>query len=314
MDRSFIIRHPEAVAFTQEQLKVFWLPDEIKVEKDLPDFKTNMTEAEQHAVTTILKLFSAYEVYAGIDYWLGKVLPHYQKVPEICRMASTFGMFELAVHQPFYTKLNEVVGLHTEEFYSSYKEIDALKQRMVFIDDLLEEKLSPVQLAVFSLIEGSVLYSSFATLKHFQNNGKNKLNNVVRGIDFSVRDENIHCLAGAWLYRLETQGFPPELKEFLEKQVKQYAQTIYEHECSIIDLTFEKGHIDGITPVQLKHFVESRINLCLSHLGMSKMFDVKYNPIADWFYTSINSYKFNDFFAGVGNEYQRDWAESEFVW
>ena len=314
MERSFIVRYQEPIKFTEEQLKVFWLPDELKVEKDLPDFKTKMTAAEQHAVSTTLKLFSAYEVYAGIDYWLGKVLPHYKNIPEICRMASTFGMFELAVHQPFYTKLNEVVGLHTEEFYSSYKEIEVLKNRMSFIDNLLEEDVSPVQLAVFSLIEGCVLYSSFAFLKHFQNNGKNLINTVVRGIDFSVRDENLHCLGGAWLYNLETSHFSDELKGHFEREVKEYANIIYEHECGIIDLMFANGSIEGITPIQLKHFVESRINLCLSHLGMSKLFEVKYNPIADWFYTSINSYKYNDFFSGVGNEYQRNWAESEFVW
>src|SRR3546814_10716241 len=58
-----------------------------------------------------------------------------------------------------------------------------------------------VSLGCFSLIEGAVLYSSFAFLKHFQTRGKNKLLNVVRGINFSVRDENLHCVAGSWLIR-----------------------------------------------------------------------------------------------------------------
>jgi ribonucleoside-diphosphate reductase beta chain len=49
-------------------------------------------------------------------------------------------------------------------------------------------------------------------------------------------------------------------------------------------------------------------------LGYEKLFEVKYNPIADWFYDGINGYSFNDFFSGIGNQYHREWDASEFVW
>src|SRR3546814_9244700 len=68
---------------------------------------------------------------------------------------------------------------------------------MEFIDSLVNQHDDLVSLGCFSLIEGAVLYSSFAFLKHFQTRGKNKLLNVVRGINFSVRDENLHCVAGS---------------------------------------------------------------------------------------------------------------------
>ena len=43
------------------------------------------------------------------------------------------------------------------------------------------------------------------------------------------------------------------------------------------------------------------------------MFEVTYNPIADWFYDGINNYQFIDFFSGgAGREYQRDWDEDGF--
>lgn len=47
----------EPVEFADQQLKVFWLPDEIKVEKDIQDVLVNFSEAEKHAVITTLKLF-----------------------------------------------------------------------------------------------------------------------------------------------------------------------------------------------------------------------------------------------------------------
>lgn len=314
---SFVTKYPQAVDFANKQLSIFWLPDEIKVEKDVHDIIVNMSESERHGVITVLKLFTLYELYAGAEYWSTRVLQSFPR-PEIQRMAATFSMFELAVHQPFYAKLNEALGLNTDEFYESYTDNPVLKERMEFIDNYVNSERLDLSLAVFSLIEGVVLYSSFAFLKHFQSQGKNKLLNVVRGINFSVRDEALHSEAGAWLFRQlkQEQGFVGDVTSDgpLRLEVAEAAKKIYEHECLIIDMIFEKGKIDGITPKQLKHFVESRINLCLKNLGYDKMFDVTYNPIGEYFYKGINNFIFNDFFTGIGSSYSRNWDEKSFQW
>jgi ribonucleotide reductase beta subunit family protein with ferritin-like domain len=163
------------------------------------------------------------------------------------------------------------------------------------------------------MIEGAILYSSFAFLKSFQANGKNKIINVVRGIDFSVRDENLHCIGGAWLYNqfsAELGGVDDSVKERLVEA----ARRIYEHEYRIAQMVFEKGDIEGINLVDLEVFVKSRINLCLENLGIDPIYEVKKNPIADWFYDDINSIRFHDFFTGSGSEYNRNWDESAFKW
>jgi len=53
---SLVVNYKEAVEFTNQQLKIFWLPDEIKVEKDVQDILVNFTESEKHGVLTTLKL------------------------------------------------------------------------------------------------------------------------------------------------------------------------------------------------------------------------------------------------------------------
>ena len=159
---------------------------------------------------------------------------------------------------------------------------------------------------------------------HYQSEGKNKLMNVVRGINFSVRDENLHSMAGAWAFKLKMkekqeawkkQGYDVEklVKVILEK-ISETEDLLVEHEDAIIDKIFEKGDIPGITSHQLKQFVRSRVNECRKQLGLEKKYDVKYNPIADWFYKGINNYQFNDFFSGQGREYNRNWDESAFTW
>lgn len=317
-NKAYIFNYPEANEFANKQNGVFWQADEIKVEKDKQDILINMTPAERHGVITTLKLFTKYELIVGNEYWGSVIAKRYPR-PEIEKMASSFSFFELNVHAPFYAKINEVLGLATEEFYTSYVNDPVLNDRMEFIDSILKNKNELLSLAGFSMIEGAVLYSSFAFLKHFQSEGKNKLMNVVRGINFSVRDENLHAEAGAWLFKTlkkEMYDINPNDPSFvdLEEQIADIARTIFAHECRIIDMIFEKGSIDGITVKQMQRFVESRINLCLENLGFKKIFEVTYNPIKEWFYKGINNFSFNDFFSGMGNQYNRNWSETEFVW
>ena len=57
----------EPIEFADQQLKIFWLPDEVKVEKDVQDVLVNFSESEKHGVITTLKLFSLYETHAGVS-------------------------------------------------------------------------------------------------------------------------------------------------------------------------------------------------------------------------------------------------------
>jgi ribonucleotide reductase beta subunit family protein with ferritin-like domain len=311
----YVIDYPTATEFADKQLDVFWHWNEIKVKKDIHDMKTALTPAEYHGVITVLKLFTLYELIAGSEYWGKRVMEEFPR-PDIQRMASAFSFFELNVHAPFYREINKLLGLDVPSFYEDYVEDETLKSRMEFIDEFVEHKDLLTSLAVFSMVEGAVLYSSFAFLKHFQAEGKNLLTNITAGIDFSVRDENLHSMGGAWLYQAlaaETKE-SPEKTEARKKAIYAAAEAIYEHECRIVDMIFEKGTIRGITVKQMKYFVQSRIDLCLGQIGLEPIYNVGYNPIGNWFYKNINGGRFHDFFVTVGSEYNRNWEEKGFVW
>lgn len=308
-----ITEYKEPKEFADKQMHIMWFPDEIKVEKDIHDVLTNFTEAEKHGVITTLKLFSIYELFVGDEFWRDRFTKMFDQ-PEFHMMASVFSMTELYVHAPFYRKINELLHIDNEEFYTSYVNDAVLKSRIDFIDDTTKSQDDMYALGVFSMIEGAILYSNFAYLKHFQSEGKNKLTNVVRGLNFSLRDESLHAAASAWCFKLKLQSYPEEKKAKLQEDLYAAAQMLYEHECRIIDMVFEKGKQDGITATQMQHFIQSRLNECLMAMGYKKLYDVKYNPIGEWFYKAINDYQFNDFFAGVGNQYQRNWDETAFTW
>ena len=143
-------------------------------------------------------------IKAGVEYWGGRIMRRY---PSACiqRMATAFANAELNMHAPFYNELNKALNIDTLEFYTSYVDTPVLKERMDFIDDLISSKDDAISIAVFSMVEGVTLYSTFAFFKHFRANGKNKLKNLVSGINASVRDETLHSTGGAWLFSKELQ-------------------------------------------------------------------------------------------------------------
>lgn len=319
----YTVDYPIAIEFAKQQAEIFWLPDEIEVEKDLHDLKTNFSESEYHGVISTLKLFTIYELSVGNDYWQNYVTKLFPR-PDIQRMATTFAFMEIGVHAPFYNKINEVLGLDTDEFYNSYKEDDVLANRMAWIGkrtakvDNVYNILKSV--GGFSMIEGAVLYSSFAFLKHFNSAGKNKLININAGINFSAIDETLHSQAGAWLFRTLLQEAEADGQlstaqlNLLNHELEDTAKVILEHESIIIDKIFEKGAIKGITENQLKHFVESRLDICLENLEFKGIFKPTYNPIAKWFYKDLESSTLHDFFSSTGNDYNRNWIEGKFQW
>ena len=308
----YIVEYPEAIQFTDTQMGIFWPPNEIKVEKDVQDIRVRLTEAERHGVTTALKLFTKYELIIGEEYW-GRIATAFSKPADIQRMANCFSFFELNIHAPFYSKINEALGLANETFYSDYVNDPVLNERINMLEQYANSYDIPKFLIALAFAEGAILYSNFAFLKHFQSQGKNKITNIVRGINFSARDEALHSEASAWLFKtlMEEQKIPhSDYKDVLDE----IATIVRQHEHAIVDKLFEKGSIEGITDVQLKHFIDSRINLVARNLGYHNLYEVKYNPIAEWFYDGINGYVMNDFFAGQGREYSRNWDEGELTW
>lgn len=297
-----------------------WLPEEVKVEKDKQCMLTEMTPAEYHGIVTTLKLFTLYELKAGNDYW-GNRYKRIMKGPEFHRLASVYTMYELAVHKPFYSKINEALSLDSDEFYTEYTQDPILSSRMEFIGRVLDDPNDLVSIGAFSMVEGGILYSNFAFLKHFSSNGKNKVPNIGRGINFTVSDESEHQQAGALTFRhlyhdamedgcfQQLYGDP----DMVKARLVEAAKTIYEHEAHVIDLVFEKGDIEGISSGQLRVFVRSRLNNCIQDLGYDAIWPEEDNPIGEWFYDNITSYQSNDFFAGIGNAYNRSWPEDEFL-
>lgn len=304
----FDVKYPEALEFMERQSSIFWPAHEVHVANDIHNLRTECTESEQHGIITVLKLFSLYELIIGEEAWGGRYMRTFKPF-ELQSMASLFSAIELSVHLPFYKKINDLLNASDPEFYTSYKEDSVLSARMSFINQMLNHKDDRIYLASFAFLEGAVLFSSFAFIKHFQANGKNKLVNTVSGINFSMRDENLHCQAAAWTFReLCKSSQLSKLEEFI---ISDIAREVVYIENRIISMIFSKGPIEGITEEELKQFVLHRVDYVLGLLGLENE-EADAGPIGKWFYDNANGYKMADFFITTNNEYLRRWNDEMF--
>ena len=318
----FIIEYPQALTYLDKQEEIDWTHHEYDLNNDVHDILTKTSKSESIAITRRQMLFTLYETKIGNEYWSDFVAKIFNRPGDIQRVARYFSKMESCVHAPSYFKLTELLHLDTEEFCNEYKEIDVLRNRMNWIGKQTNDKgdyFSRLKsLAVFSMIEGVVLYSSFAFFKHFQSQGKNIIPNFVSIIDKSVDDEQIHSSFGAYLYKTVLNEVLLEEPNFdlikLQNEIKEVAEKIVEHEEIIINFANPDNNISHYDNKDDLIFVKSRVNLCLNQLNISPIYTITENKIADWFYKDINSSTLHDFFSKSGSEYSRKWKKLNFIW
>lgn len=316
---AYVFRYEAPAEIAKTQRSVFWTPEEINVDGDKQDFLVNMSFAEQEAIKTTLKLFTMYELLLN-EAWGSRIYNDFPR-PETQMMSSTFAMMENSVHSVFYSNLNKVLMIDNEDFYLSYKNDPILAERIKFVNDAIASEDLMLSIAAFTLLENCVLYSNFAFIKHYQSNGKDMIKNVVSGINFSARDEEIHAQGAAWLFNQTLSEYKDSVskeeygkeEKLLHDHIYELANHLYEHEARIVDMLFSNGPIPGITADSLKEFIKSRINLTLLNLNLEEVFKVEDNPVAEWFYAGVSGISQHDFFAITGNSYRRDWDEKEFT-
>lgn len=315
--------YPECIEFANNQLHAFWLHTEPSVELDKQQLLVELSDEERESIIKVLKLFVHYEMTIGNSFWsqIGNVMPR----SEIIRMTSIFSAMESSVHAPFYNEINRILDIDYPEFYLEYKNEKVLKDRMEFLNSQcnLSKKSTIIDilttLATFSFIEGCVLYSSFAFLKSFQANGYNKIGHIVTGVDWVVRDENLHQQAAAYLYNTLLNECKLNQFEYIElcERVDKVYKSVVEHEIEISKLVFKNGSINDINHNDMIKFIKNRASHCLGFLNTnlgSGIVEGDKSSINQWFYGNINAPKLGDFFVRTSTEYSKKWSENKLKW
>jgi ribonucleotide reductase beta subunit family protein with ferritin-like domain len=293
-----------------------WTWMELDVEKDKQDFLVLMTPAEQNVTVNFLKVFLKYEIINGDNYWSGRFIQMFPR-PEFRRKAAWNAHQEDNMHGPFYNELNRILGKNTDEFYSSWQETPALKIRVDNIGKLLAHPLDLISLAGFNFLEGGILYSTFGFFKHYQQGGKNLLNVVVRGIDFSILDENNHARDSALAFNIvvregiEAGILTPAILNEIYAEIYRVAVEFRETELDILNSVWGEEIIEGVTKNQLINFVSHQLNDCLILMNLKPLFKISDKTIVEWFPRAALLRQDNDPFQGQSREYNTGLDESK---
>lgn len=298
--------YPQAFQYMKLQQNSFWLPSEVSMMEDIADWKSNLSESEKQIIGQVLKSFTQTETHIN-EYWssyVSKVFPKY----EIQMMCSVFSSFE-SIHIEGYDYLNTELGIEDYEAFLSDKtaldKLDRLKEM-----DLSSKSSIARSLAIFSAFtEGVSLYSSFAILANLSR--FNLLKNVKNIIAWSQRDEELHSVAGCWLFRTFISENPEIWTDELKKEIYEAARLTVQLEDNFIDSVFSLGDMRGLDPKDLKNFIRDKANKKLNELGLKnnwKNIDKESLQNISWFDTLSYGISNVDFFSARVNEYIRvDW-------
>jgi ribonucleoside-diphosphate reductase beta chain len=306
-------RYQWAYDYWFQQQNAHWMFQEINMQKDISDWKNELSEKEKSVIGQILKGFFQSETQIA-DYW-STYVTNWFPVPEIRMMAQTFGAFE-TIHAVAYSYLNEV--LHLEDYEAFLHDPTIMNKLDVLINvDKNDDSLTNIarSLALFSACaEGIQLFSSFAIMLSLRK--KNLMTGIGQQMIFSIRDESLHSEAGCKLYNTLIDENPGLYDASLEYDIITGFDLALRNEFAFIDEVFKLGDLDTITKAQVQNFMYDRANRKLKELRVNHSYPVDEELLKemDWFYILVSGEQQTDFFFNRETGYAKpnaDWETEE---
>ena len=295
-------KYPWAVNYAIDHERIHWGEWEAKLQDDVTQWKGNkLNGTEKNHITQILRLFTQTDVAVGTNY-IENYLPKF-KNNEIRAMLSSFVNREF-VHQRSYALLNDTLGLPEDEF-SAFTGIKAMADKLEFMADIDVNSQSGLALAVARSVlnEGMSLFSAFAMLLNYQRFGKMK--GMCEIVEWSIRDESMHCEGMAKLFRQFCDEHPRIVTDEFKANIYQMFRDAIKLEDKVIDIAFELGDVEGLTAKEVKQYIRYIADRRLIQLGLKANWHVKENPL-DWLDWIINGDSFKNFFEGTVTDYSSD--------
>jgi len=307
-------RYPWAYEFWKKQQQVHWMPEEVPLGEDCKDWAVKLSDAERNLLTQIFRFFTQSDVEVGANY-MKNYMPLFRPV-EVSMMLSSFSNME-TIHVAAYALLLETIGMPDSEFsaFMEYKEMSAKHDYLGQFGVETNEDIA-VSMAVFgAFTEGLQLFASFAMLMNFPR--FNKMKGMGQIVTWSIRDESLHCEGMIKLFHTfcaETNVMTDELRE----KIRECCRTVIALEDKFIDLAFEMGPVEGMTPTDIKNYIRYIADWRLGQLKLEPIYGITKHPLP-WLSEILNGVEHANFFEQRATEYSKgatrgDWHGDDGVW
>ena len=307
-------RYPWAYDFWKIQSQVHWLPEEVPLGEDCKDWATKLTDKERNLLTQIFRFFTQSDVEVGANY-MENYMPLFKPV-EVRMMLAAFSNME-TIHIAAYALLLETIGMPDTEF-SAFMEYEEMAAKHDYLGKFGCETDKDIltSMAVFGgFTEGLQLFASFAMLMNFPR--FNKMKGMGQIVSWSVRDESLHCEGMMKLFHTfaeETGALTKSVKD----DIADCCKTVVSLEDKFIELAFEAGEVEGMTPEDIKNYIRYIADWRMKQLKLPTIYGVEEHPIP-WLTEILNGVEHANFFEARATEYskgatQGDWHGDAGVW
>ena len=290
-----------------------WLHTEVPMLEDTKDWK-RLNEIDKKFLTHIFRFFTQGDIDVAGGY-VTNYLPYFPQ-PEVRMMLLGFAARE-ALHVAAYSHLIETLGL-PETTYNEFLEYAAMKEKHDYVLNISGQNTTKentaTHIATFSAFtEGMQLFSSFIMLLNFPRHGKMK--GMGQIVTWSIVDETQHTENMIKLFRTYINENNEIWNDELKGRLYTIAENMVKLEDKFIDLAFEMGPMEELTPEDVKKYIRYIADRRLISLGLKGIFKVKRNPLP-WVEEMINAPTHTNFFENRATDYAKgalsgDWGD---VW
>ena len=310
-------RYPWAFDFWQKQQQVHWLPEEVPLGEDCKDWATKLNDQERNLLSQIFRFFPQSDIEVQDNYMdrYGRVF----KPTEVKMMLAAFANME-TIHIAAYALLLETIGMPESEF-GAFMEYQAMRDKHDYMQKFGMESDGDIcrTLAMFGgFTEGLQLFASFAMLMNFPR--FNKMKGMGQIVSWSVRDESLHCDGIIKLYHAYNKETGAVTKSVAD-DIIDCCKTVVGLEDKFIDLAFEMGPVEGMTPEDIKAYIRYIADWRLRQLHLPEVFghDEKSTNPLPWLQVLLSGVEHANFFEARATEYSKaatsgNWQGEQGVW
>jgi len=282
------MRYPQFYEMYKDAIRNTWTVEEIDFGIDLNDLRHKLTPADRHLVERLVAFFATGDSIVANNL----VLNLYQHVnaPE-ARMYLSRQLYEEALHVQFYLTLLDAYIPDTArraEAFAAIENIPSIRAKAEFcfrwMDSVqsLQELETREQRRAFLLnlvcfaccIEGLFFFAAFAYVWFLRSRGL--LPGLAAGTNWVFRDESGHMAFAFEVIRTVRSEEPGLFDAGMERDVRAMLREAIEVEAGFADDVLSGG-VNGLSPGEMRQYLEYVADLRLSALGMAPEFGAR-NP------------------------------------
>lgn len=308
--------YPELLDYADAMYESFWIPDHFRYDRDINDFKVNLTPDQQEIIKRCMLAIGVVEnkvktFWARIDMRM----PH----TEISDVGHCFANSEV-IHRRAYEKLLNLLGLDKE--FETIMQIPCMEGRTKYLTKYLKgvtsrsDKEFTKSLILFTLlVENCSLFSQFVIVSSF-NKYQNVLGNFSSVVNATAREEELHFMFGCHLINIIKKENPEWFDKEYEDKFRRNIRKAFRAEMEVLDWIFERGELPWLPKTAVEEYLKERFNKALVAIGYEQEYEVNEDLLAPaaYFKTLYKTSVSFDFFDSSNTDYSNGAKVSEDDW